>query len=150
MGKVVALFNTSEHSFTGRDCWNHLMTFRRRNLDVKDVQIIFEFCRKMQTENSDFFYSIQLDDSDDRMINFFWIDGRSILAYQVFGDVVTFDTTYRTNKYRMPFASFTGLNNHGQSILFGCALLQDETEKSFIWLFKTWLLAMRNKAPVSS
>ena len=25
------------------------------------------------------------------------------MAYQYFGDVVTFDTTYKTNKYDMPF-----------------------------------------------
>lgn len=48
----------------------------------------------------------------------------------------------------MPFAPFTGLNHHHQSILFGCALLQDETEKSFTWLFETWLMAMGGKSPV--
>lgn len=80
------------------------------------------------------FYAIQCDD-EDRMINFFWVDGRARLSYQFFGDVVTFDTTYKTNKYDMPFAPFTGLNHHFQSILFGCALLQDETQKSFEWLF---------------
>ena len=46
------------------------------------------------------------------MINFFWVDARSRLAYEQFGDVITFDTTYKTNKYSMPFAPFTGLNNH--------------------------------------
>ena len=56
------------------------------------------------------------------MVNFFWVDARSRLAYQQYGDV-TFDTTYKTNKYCMPFAPFVGLNNHFQSILFGCALL---------------------------
>ena len=77
------------------------------------------------------------------------MDARSRLTYQYFGDVVTFDTTYKTNKYSMPFAPFTGLNHHYQSILFGCALLQDEYEASFIWLFETWLEAMNGKMPVS-
>jgi len=49
----------------------------------------------------------------------------------------------------MPFAPLTRLNHHHQSILFGCALLQDETEKSFTWLFETWLMAMGGKSPVS-
>ncbi|XP_061368869.1 protein FAR1-RELATED SEQUENCE 5-like [Gastrolobium bilobum] len=70
-------------------------------------------------------------------------------AYQQFGDVITFDTTYRTNKYSLPFAPFTGLNHHLQSILFGCALLQDESEKYFVWLFETWLEAMNGKKHVS-
>ncbi|XP_048427662.1 protein FAR1-RELATED SEQUENCE 5-like [Pyrus x bretschneideri] len=53
------------------------------------------------------------------------------MAYHYFGDVVTFDTTYMTNKYDMPFTPFTGVNHHWQSIQFGCALLQDETEVTF-------------------
>ncbi|XP_004289345.1 PREDICTED: protein FAR1-RELATED SEQUENCE 5-like [Fragaria vesca subsp. vesca] len=71
------------------------------------------------------------------------------MAYEYFGDVVTFDTTYRTNKYDMPFAPFTGVNHHWQSIQFGCALLQDETETNFLWLFETWLQAMGGRHPIS-
>ncbi|KAI5355003.1 hypothetical protein L3X38_007898 [Prunus dulcis] len=63
--------------------------------------------------------------------NFFWVDARSCMAYHYFGDVATFDTTYKTNKYDMPFAPFTRVNHHLQSIQFGCALLQDETEVTF-------------------
>ncbi|KAH1118554.1 hypothetical protein GYH30_047357 [Glycine max] len=36
-----------------------------------------------------------------------------------------------------------------KSILFGCALLQDESENSFTWLFQTWLKEMGGKKPVS-
>ncbi|KAF1886772.1 hypothetical protein Lal_00046009 [Lupinus albus] len=37
----------------------------------------------------------------------------------------------------------------GKSILFGCALLQDESDRSFIWLFQKWLEAMDGKKTVS-
>eukprot|EP00257_Ricinus_communis_P019898 XP_015579009.1 protein FAR1-RELATED SEQUENCE 5-like [Ricinus communis] len=47
----------------------------------------------------------------------------------------------------MPFAPFTGVNHHKQSLLFGCALLTDETESTFIWLFTTWLEAMSGQQP---
>jgi hypothetical protein len=147
-GKVAAMFNNGGSTFSNRDCWNHLRDLRSRNLDVGDAQAVFNFCIQKQTENPNFFYAIQCD-NDSRMINFFWVDARSRLAYKIFGDVVTFDTTYKTNKYSMPFAPFTGLNHHHQSILFGCALLQDETEKSFTWLFENWLKAMGGKSPVS-
>ena len=40
---------------------------------------------------------IQCDESG-RAVNFFWVDSRSRMTYQYFGDAVTFDTTYRTNK----------------------------------------------------
>lgn len=70
-------------------------------------------------------------------------------SLQKFWDVVTFDTTYRTNKYSMPFIPVTRVNHHYHSILFGFALIQDETEDTFVWVFESWLQAMNNKALVT-
>ncbi|KAL6567684.1 hypothetical protein OROGR_001352 [Orobanche gracilis] len=147
-GKVANIFNNGDSSFNNRDCWNHIRNLRRKNLEIGDAQAVFNYCKRKKDENPNFFFQIQCDE-DSRMVNFFWVDARSRLAYQQFGDAITFDTTYKTNKYSMPFAPFTGLNNHYQSILFGCALLQDETEASFTWLFETWLEAMGGKKPIS-
>ncbi|XP_035546643.1 protein FAR1-RELATED SEQUENCE 5-like [Juglans regia] len=61
-------------------------------------------------------------------------DPRSRAAYQYFGDVVTFDTTYLTNRYGMPFAPFVGVNHHGQSILLGAGLISSEDTETFTWL----------------
>ncbi|GJT88883.1 FAR1-related sequence 5-like protein [Tanacetum coccineum] len=58
-------------------------------------------------------------------------DARCREAYEEFGDVVTFDTTYFTNKYEMPMAPFVGVNHHRQSILLGCGLILNEDTKTF-------------------
>ncbi|WOH08468.1 hypothetical protein DCAR_0727909 [Daucus carota subsp. sativus] len=47
----------------------------------------------------------------------------------------------------MPFAPFTGVNHHRQSILFSCALVSDEREETFVWLFRQWLNCMWNESP---
>lgn len=120
---------------------------RKRTLG-RDAQNMLEYFKKMQSENPGFFYAIQLDE-DNRMANVFWADARSRAAYSHFGDAVTLDTMYRVNQFRVPFAPFTGVNHHGQTILFGCALLLDESEASFVWLFKTFLTAMNDRQPVS-
>ncbi|WOG97229.1 hypothetical protein DCAR_0416569 [Daucus carota subsp. sativus] len=120
---------------------------RRRTLG-KNAQNLLDYFKKMQAENPGFYYAIQLDD-ENRMANVFWADSRSRSAYSHFGDAVTLDTIYRVNQYSVPFAPFTGVNHHGQTILFGCALLLDESEATFIWLFKTFLAAMGDHAPVS-
>eukprot|EP00258_Populus_trichocarpa_P019488 XP_006384743.1 protein FAR1-RELATED SEQUENCE 3 [Populus trichocarpa] len=114
----------------------------------RDAQNLLEYFKKMQAENPGFFYAIQLDD-ENRMANVFWADARSRTAYTHFGDAVTFDTNSRVNQYRVPFAPFTGLNHHGQTILFGCAILLDDSEASFVWLFKTFLTAMYDQQPAS-
>ncbi|RDX60795.1 Protein FAR1-RELATED SEQUENCE 3, partial [Mucuna pruriens] len=120
---------------------------RKRTLG-RDAQNLLEYFKKMQAENPGFFYAIQLDE-DNHMSNVFWADARSRTAYSHFGDAVTLDTTYRINQYRVPFAPFTGVNHHGQIILFGCALLLDDSEASFVWLFKTFLTAVNDHYPVS-
>ncbi|PNX99636.1 protein FAR1-related sequence 3-like [Trifolium pratense] len=114
----------------------------------KDAHILLEYFKKMQGENPGFFYAIQLDE-DNHMSNVFWADARSRTAYSHFGDAIHLDTTCRVNQYSVPFAPFTGVNNHGQLVLFGCALLFDDSEASFLWLFKTFLSAMNERQPVS-
>ncbi|KAL2542773.1 Protein FAR1-RELATED SEQUENCE 5 [Abeliophyllum distichum] len=69
------------------------------------------------------------------------------MAYKEFDDVVTFDTTYLTNKYDMPFAPFVGVNHHEQSTLLGCGLVSNEDTETFVWLFRTWLQCMDDQHP---
>ena len=69
------------------------------------------------------------------------------MAYQYFGDVVTFDAIYQTNHYKMSFVPFTGVNHHHQSVMFGGALLVNETIESYTWLLKTWLNVMPGNPP---
>ena len=148
IAKVCSIFGGSQMGFNNRDCYNHLRNVRHRQLDGRDAQSVLIYFRKKQAENPQFFYAIQCDEKG-QATNFFWVDAQSRLAYHCFRDVVSFDTTYRTNKYDMSFAPFTGVNHYLQSIQFGCALLQDETEVTFEWLVETWLEAMGGCPPVS-
>jgi len=103
----------------------------------------------MREQNPNFFYEIDLDD-DFHVRNVFWADARSRAAYEYFRDLVTFDTTYLTNKYDMPFVVFVGVNHHGQSTLLGYVLLSGEDTESFVWLFNSWLRCMLGKPPVGT
>ena len=67
------------------------------------------------------------------------------MDYACFGDAVSFDTTFQTNKFEMPFAPLLGTNHHKQTIIFGAALLFNETIESFVWLFETFLIAMSER-----
>ncbi|XP_068321254.1 protein FAR1-RELATED SEQUENCE 9-like [Pyrus communis] len=111
-------------------------------------QHVLDYLKRMQADNPTFFYAVQ-GDSDHSSGNIFWVDATARLNYTYFGDAVIFDTSYRTNRYRVPFASFSGFNHHGQPVLFGCALILNESESSFVWLFQTWLHAMAGRLPVS-
>ncbi|CAL9001341.1 unnamed protein product [Prunus brigantina] len=129
-----------------KDCRNYIEKVRRLQLGEGDDTAILKYFTNKQAQNSNFFYAIDLDE-DCRLRNVFWADARSRAAYEEFGDIVTFDTTYLTNKYDMPFAPFVGVNHHGQSILLGCGLISNENTETFIWLFKSWLACMSGQAP---
>ncbi|XVE93034.1 hypothetical protein REPUB_Repub01dG0155200 [Reevesia pubescens] len=138
----------SKVGFTEVDCRNYMRNNRQRSLEG-DIQLLLDYLKQMQAENPNFFYAVQGDEDQALMSNVFWADPKSRMNYTYFGDTVTFDTTYRSNRYRLPFAPFTGVNHHGQPVLFGCAFLINESEASFVWLFKTWLMAMSGCPPVS-
>ncbi|XP_074300012.1 uncharacterized protein LOC141631210 [Silene latifolia] len=68
-------------------------------------------------------------------------------AYALFGDEVSYDPTYGTNKYNMTFTPFTGIDHHKRSITFACALIEHENDESFMWIFDRFLAAMGGKEP---
>uniref|UniRef100_A0A803NR52 Protein FAR1-RELATED SEQUENCE n=1 Tax=Cannabis sativa TaxID=3483 RepID=A0A803NR52_CANSA len=98
--------------FLEKDCRNLIEKARRLRLGVGDAEAIHKYFVQMQSKNSSFFYMMDLDDKS-RIKNVFWADARSRAMYEEFGDVVTFDTTYLTNKHDMPFVPFIGVNHHG-------------------------------------
>ncbi|XP_038707340.1 protein FAR-RED IMPAIRED RESPONSE 1-like [Tripterygium wilfordii] len=133
-------------TFLQKDTRNLIAKVRRLRMGEGDAKALQSYFDKMQSKNEGF-YSLIDWDQEGRMKSVFWADPRSRAACHEFGDVITFDTTYLTNKYDMPFAPFVGVNHHGQSILLGCGLLSNEDIDSFIWLFRTWLSCMHGVAP---
>jgi zinc finger SWIM domain-containing protein 3 len=133
--------------FSRTDCNNEIGRERNKYMESNDTQTLLEYLKNKQIYDLAFFYAIQIDKSTGRITNFFWADGESIMDYKCFGDVVSFDITFQTNKFEMPLAPILGTNHHKQTIVFGDVLLFNETIPSFIWLFKTFLTTMGGNHP---
>ncbi|KAL4397260.1 hypothetical protein AHAS_Ahas01G0174100 [Arachis hypogaea] len=73
----------------------------------------------------------------------------SQIYYQVFGDVVAFDATYKENIYLSPLVVFSGVNHHNQTVVFAAALVADEKKETYVWLLQQLQTSMKGKAPVS-
>ncbi|KAG7984647.1 hypothetical protein I3843_04G170700 [Carya illinoinensis] len=132
--------------FQEKDCRNFIDKARKLRLGKGGGEALTEYFKRMRLQNDGFTYMIDVDE-ELRLMNVFWADARSRAAYEYFGDVITFDTTYLTNRYGMPFAPFVGVNHHGQSILLGAGLLSSEDTSTFVWLFRAWLECMNGRAP---
>lgn len=92
------------------------------------------------------FLAFQLD-KDGKIVSLFWSYASMQGEYADFGDVVTFDTTHKTNLYDKPLAMFVGANHHLQCTIFGFALLGDETTETFEWVFSTFKKCMDGVSP---
>lgn len=119
---------------------------RVKTTQTGDVGAILQYLQKMQEVNPSFFYTIQVDEGDT-MANFFWADAKSMMDFTYFGDAVCLDTTHRLYGYGRPLVVFIGVNHHKQAIVFGSALLYDESTASLKWLFETFKVAMGGKQP---
>ncbi|KAL4396435.1 hypothetical protein AHAS_Ahas01G0091600 [Arachis hypogaea] len=71
------------------------------------------------------------------------------IMLKVFGDVVTFDATYKKNVYLSPLVVSSGVNHHNQTVVFATALVADKKEERYVWLFQQLQTAMKGKASVS-
>ncbi|KAJ1693496.1 hypothetical protein LUZ63_010194 [Rhynchospora breviuscula] len=138
-----------EHcGFTERDCRNYLAKLRRDNFQKGDAAALMQQFREKKLKDPNFYYSYKFD-TDNRLETVFWADSVSRSWYRYFGDVVTFDATYIVNRYDLPVAPFVGVNHHGFSIIFGCAMMTHESAESYKWIINCFLECMGGKAPES-
>jgi hypothetical protein len=126
---------------------SNLRTEFRSETRESDLTETFAYFSEIQKDDPDFYCRLKLD-SEERVENVFWVDGLARKAYKAaYHDCISFDTTFMTNCYNMPFAPFIGINRHGQSFMLGCGFLRDQRADSFNWLFEKFLDAMDGKAP---
>ncbi|XP_021763158.1 protein FAR-RED IMPAIRED RESPONSE 1-like [Chenopodium quinoa] len=103
---------------------------KRLKMEGGDAAAMMAYFDRMQEDNQNFYQAHRLDE-EGRLKDVLWVDARSRVAFEDFGDVVCFDATYLTNEYELPFANFVGVNHHRQSILLGCALVSHEDSDTF-------------------
>ncbi|KAK1626546.1 hypothetical protein QYE76_000861 [Lolium multiflorum] len=132
--------------FTRKDLYNMCSRERRRLLFDGDATTAIRIMAKRKKRDPEFFYEYDVDDKG-RLKHMFWCDSQSRRDYQDYGDMLVFDSTYKMNKYKMPFVPFVGLNNHRRTTVFGCAILSSENEQTYVWILKTFLKAMCQQKP---
>ncbi|KAL3850955.1 hypothetical protein ACJIZ3_012837 [Penstemon smallii] len=142
-------------SFLERDVRNFIQN-RKKTVEENDALLtdkrehdtmdLVEACRANKEADPYFLYDVTVDEND-KVENIAWSFGDSVHAYDMFGDVVYFDSTYRSMTYGMIFGAWFGIDNNGKILLFGCALLQDETSRSFAWALQAFLRFMKGRYP---
>jgi zinc finger SWIM domain-containing protein 3 len=144
LGRYVG--GASNLGYTHRDYKNYLRTKRQREMMYGEAGSLLKYFQDKSLENPSFQYATQMD-CQEQITNIFWADAKMIVDYAHFGDVITFDTTFGTNKEYRPFGVFVGFNQFRETVVFGGALMYDETFESFKWLFNAFLSIHNKKQP---
>ena len=99
--------------YTTKEISNLKSGFSKFDTKEGDMIVTVAYFKDRHQNDPDCFYKVKYDE-EDRVVNMFRVDGAACRAYaEAYHDCVSFNTTYMTNMYNMPFAPFIGINRHG-------------------------------------
>ncbi|XP_076914823.1 protein FAR1-RELATED SEQUENCE 5-like [Bidens hawaiensis] len=124
---------------TAADCKNYK---RNINCDIGefDAEMIVQRLLNKKEYFHDFSFDYTVDESGC-LTGLFWADELCKKNFLTFSDVISFDATFNTNKYKMVFVLFTGIDNHFHNVNLGAGLIAKETIESYTWLLTCFLKA---------
>lgn len=98
----VHLGGPQELGCSGKDCRNYIEHGRKLRLGVGDAETIRKPFMMLQKNDKNFFHFMDIDD-DSKLRNVMCIHRRSIVTYEEFHDVLTFDISDLVNRYNIFF-----------------------------------------------
>ncbi|XP_050374613.1 protein FAR1-RELATED SEQUENCE 5-like [Argentina anserina] len=116
--------------FTIKDLYNKLDSNKHKSIIGGDSKATLAYLERKVVEDKNLFFKYTTD-ANKRLANLFRRDSTLFQDYYCFGDVLAFDSTHLTNHYGKPLVLFVGSNNHLSTVIFGFALLEDETAKTY-------------------
>ncbi|XP_056695821.1 protein FAR1-RELATED SEQUENCE 5-like [Spinacia oleracea] len=131
-----------------KDHLNYCTRLKMKQIEGGDAQAVTDIMYLELEGDPNFFFRFRLDEKG-KLRSLFWRDSMMMEDYGIFGDIVIFDTTYRTNRYNLICAPIVGINNHWNNCMFGCAFIGDEKIELFVWLLQTFKKSMGGKSPIS-
>ncbi|XP_024968737.1 protein FAR1-RELATED SEQUENCE 5-like [Cynara cardunculus var. scolymus] len=110
-----------------------------------DAKVLVDLMTKKRDADHNFFFEYNCVGSELHTI--FWVDEVARFNYSEFGDVISFDATFRTNRHSMVFVPFTAVDNHNCNVVVGSALVGHEHVPNYKWLLQAFRKA-HSKPPM--
>ena len=99
----------------------------------KDAQNLKMLINHIQTNYPNCLAKIMTNEKN-QFQNFIFSSPNMRTLYQKFNDIVLLDSTYRTNKYRLPLFIIAGINENSKLFVIGFGLVLSEEAKNVKWI----------------
>ncbi|KVI04232.1 MULE transposase domain-containing protein [Cynara cardunculus var. scolymus] len=110
-----------------------------------DAKVLVDLMTTKRDADNNFFFEYNCVGSELHTI--FWVDEVARFNYSEFGDVISFDVTFQTNRHFMVFVPFTAVDNHNCNVVVGSALIGHEHVPNYKWLLQAFQKA-HSKPPM--
>jgi hypothetical protein len=114
-----------------------------------DATNLLNLLREHQAKNPEWYYQARFDEIDGRLTSIFWMSPMQKQLWLRYHDVVVNDSTYKKNRYDLTLNIIVCIDCDNHSRLVACALVDDETEATFKWIYENVKIATGNIAPHS-
>ncbi|KAL9683950.1 hypothetical protein QQ045_021379 [Rhodiola kirilowii] len=129
----VYLFEESHNHHLESDIGKQFLTSHREmSLIDKQFMVVDNLSDKIKTCPG-YLFEYFLDE-EEILTRLFWADVISRRENTIFGDVVSFDATYRMNTYNLVLVIFTDVDNQLRSVTLAASLISKEDIDSYTWL----------------
>ncbi|GKB60851.1 retrovirus-related pol polyprotein from transposon TNT 1-94 [Tanacetum coccineum] len=83
--------------------------------------------KMMYVPNFTFHYKVE----NSELVAIFWANEVAKCNYKKFRDIVSFDATFKINKYNMVFVPFTSIDNHKKYVTLGSGMILHKDTESY-------------------
>ncbi|GAU11480.1 hypothetical protein TSUD_344700 [Trifolium subterraneum] len=100
--------------------------------ELSELQHLLKCC-----ETHKYFHKCRTIGDSTTIQDIFWAHPESIKLFNTFPTVLMMDSTYKTNKYKMPLFEIVGITSTEESYNVGFAYIANEKEDNFVWALET-------------
>ncbi|MCH87527.1 protein FAR1-RELATED SEQUENCE 5-like, partial [Trifolium medium] len=96
-------------------------------------------------EDHKYVYKIRTVGESTTVQDIFWAHPDSVRLFNTFPTVLLMDSTYKTNRYKMPLFEIVGVTSTEMSYNIGFAFIANEKEENFTWVLEMCLTLLKCK-----
>jgi hypothetical protein len=99
-------------------------------------------------EDHKYFYKFRTVGESSTVQDLFLSNPDSVKLFNTFSTVLLMDSTYKTNRYKMPLFEIVGVTSTQMSFSVGFAFIANEKEDNFAWVLETCMTLLHSEGTV--